>query len=209
MLIVLLLIFLSSLSAFEGYLDIMNETGYDIYYVYISQVGDDSWGNDKLGDIVIYNGETHRIIFTEQPSLEIDILVEDVDGDRYTVAAVNLADTDLITFTRNDMNQEESDLLYRVTIEGPGGEFSGYIELTNRIGRVIKYVYLRDKINDWGPDLLGEEIFLDEGVFEVTMVNFPDSIFDVKFEDRRGKTYTFISFDLDSDSLTVTPQDKD
>ena len=42
-------------------MEIYNNTGYTIHRLYISARGNSSWGNDLLGDDVLYNGGVHSI----------------------------------------------------------------------------------------------------------------------------------------------------
>ncbi len=212
--LILLIVFIVALtqilSAFEGYFEITNETGFDIYYVYVSKVADDSWGDDVLGDDVIADGETFRVFIEDPEYTMFDIRVEDLDGDFYTIAGVDLETQTAITFTRDHLNPEETDLINAVTIQGEGGENNGYIELYNNTGRTIHYVYLRKvSTEEWGPDLLDNEVIPKRGLFKVTFIDFVDDALDVRFEDRRGRTYSFMKVPLSLGSLEVNSEDRD
>ncbi|RKX79798.1 MAG: hypothetical protein DRP60_04110 [Spirochaetes bacterium] len=210
LLIILTTVLAQILSAIEGYFEIINETGFDIYYVYVSKVADDSWGEDELGDDVIANGETYQFYVEDPEYTKFDIRVEDLDGDFYTIPGVDLASQTAITFTRDNLNPEESDLIHVVTIQGKGGEHNGYIEIYNNIGRSIHYVYLRKvSTEEWGSDLLGNEIMPKRGLFKVTFEDFADDVLDVRFEDRRGRTYSFMNVPLSIGSLEVMSEDRD
>ncbi len=210
LLIILTTVLAQSLSAIEGSFEIINETGFDIYYVYVSKVADDSWGEDELGDDVIANGETYQFYVEDPEYTKFDIRVEDLDGDFYTIPGVDLASQTAITFNRDHLNPEESDLINAVTIQGNGGEHNGYIELYTNIGKAIHYVYLRKvSTEEWGSDLLGDEIIPKRGLFKVTFVDFVDDALDVRFEDRKGHTYSFMNVPLSLGSLEVMSEDKD
>ena len=43
---------------------IRNDTGFDIWYVYISPTDSDDWGEDRLGDEVILDGDSFTIRIT-------------------------------------------------------------------------------------------------------------------------------------------------
>jgi len=212
---ILLLILAGSafrLSAFEGYVDITNKTGFPVYFLFISPSGTDSWGHDLLGnDSVIEEGETLRFELSDQSSSIFDIKIEDVDGDSYIMKSVDLSENRSITFTPEQMSSEENELLGEVTLTGSGGPINGTYYIYNNSSKDILYVYVRKPSGEWSPDLLGEEdVFTNKGLFKVTLQEMPDVLINLKFEDKRGHTYTYRDIDLkETRELIVEKEDRD
>ena len=60
-----LLVAASSIAAAaDYYVEITNQTGYTIMYMYVSPAKSDSWEEDVLGKEVLANGETRRVNLT-------------------------------------------------------------------------------------------------------------------------------------------------
>jgi len=200
------------LSAFDGYVDITNNTGFPAYFVYISPHGTDSWGQDLLGkDAVIEDGESLRINLTDQDSTVFDIKIEDVDGDSYTMTSVDLTETTSVIFTPEQMNSEENELLGEVTVTGPGGPINGTYYLYNNSSKDILYIQIRKESGEWSNDLLGEnDVFTNKGLFKIIIRDMPETLIDLKFEDKRGHTYTYRDIDLSQiKELIVEKEDRD
>ena len=89
--------------AFNGYVDVTNNTGYDIYYLYISNENSKSWEEDVLGTDILYNGQTVRVKIRNADSEYFDIRAEDEDGDTYTRWQVDIEISD-VTFTLGDLD---------------------------------------------------------------------------------------------------------
>ena len=89
--------------AFDGYIEVTNDTGYDIYFLYISHEDSNSWEEDVLGSDILFNGETVRVDVTGYPSSVFDIQAVDEDGDTYTLWGVDIALYD-VTFTLDDLD---------------------------------------------------------------------------------------------------------
>lgn len=204
----LLAFFLQPISAFDGHVDITNETGYIIYYVFISPVDAESWGDDLLNKDVILPGDTQRFNLVDEPGSIFDIQVEDVDGDAYTITDVDLTADSEITFSKDDLNPAETDYIGSALVNGPGGEIEGTLDIFNQTGRDIYYLYGRQQGRDWGSDLLGDDILVDGGKFTIEIENFNSEIFDIKLEDEKKKIYEFTGIDIASDLLTVTAEDR-
>lgn len=92
----LLLLFVTKLSlAADYYVDITNNTGYTIYFIYVSPSKTDSWEEDVLGDEVLLNGNSIRINLNGYSSPIFDIRLVDEDGDSYTFYKINVSKEDL------------------------------------------------------------------------------------------------------------------
>ncbi len=98
-----LFLFSTSASAFDGYIDVTNNTGYDIYYLYVSPAKSSSWEEDVLGDDILADGETVRVTVRKQKSSVFDIKAEDEDGDTYTIWELDIATEDLV-LTLDDLD---------------------------------------------------------------------------------------------------------
>ena len=66
---------------FSGYVDIKNETGYDIDYLSVSHTDDWWWFLDDVlrSGTVLYNGQSIRVNLENFPSAIFDIFAEDED----------------------------------------------------------------------------------------------------------------------------------
>jgi hypothetical protein len=89
--------------AFDGYVEVTNNTGYDIYYLYVSHGKSRSWEEDVLDENILLNGQTARVTVNGAKSEIFDIRAEDADGDTYTLWDVDISERD-VTFTLSDMD---------------------------------------------------------------------------------------------------------
>ena len=89
--------------AADYYVDITNETGYTIMYMYVSPAKSDSWEEDVLGEDVLQSGKTQRVNLTGYKSPLFDIRLVDEDGDKYTFWNVDVSKRD-ITVTLADLD---------------------------------------------------------------------------------------------------------
>lgn len=199
----MLAILVSGLFAFDGYVDITNDTGFTIYYIQVSHESDEYWGDDMLGDDYLMDGDTYRVYLSGHQSSIFDIRVEDEDGDTYTFIAVDVEENDIVV-TLDNLDYDESSLSGEATVNGPGGDFDGYVDITNDTGFDIYYLKIRQNSKSWGPDLLGDDVLLVGDTFKVNLKNFPSSIFDIRLEDEDADTYTFYEVDVESEDVTVT-----
>lgn len=81
-------------ASFAQFFEITNETGYDIFFAYISYSSDSEWGEDWLGEDVLFDGETVYFDMDDyawETDL-FDIMLEDEDGDTYTFISVDAED---------------------------------------------------------------------------------------------------------------------
>ncbi len=89
--------------AFDGYVEVTNNTGYDIYFLYVSHGKSKSWEEDVLDEDILYSGQTVRVTVTGAKSGIFDIRAKDEDGDTYTLWNVDIAAED-VTFSLADMD---------------------------------------------------------------------------------------------------------
>ena len=80
---------------FDGYIEVTNKTGYDIYYLYVSHENSTSWEEDVLGESILPNGDSVRVDLTGYASSVFDVQAKDEDGDTYTIMGIDVAKQDL------------------------------------------------------------------------------------------------------------------
>ncbi|MDR0316578.1 MAG: hypothetical protein LBH97_06735 [Treponema sp.] len=89
---------------------IVNNTGYVVWYLFISPVTDDTWGKDLLdSDQVIHNGQsvTMKLPLPLSVNNRYDIRLIDSDEDSYSKYNVTVSANDQIIFTFNDFDEED------------------------------------------------------------------------------------------------------
>jgi hypothetical protein len=90
--------------AADYYVEITNNTGYTIFYVYVSPDNSDDWEEDVLGKEVLMDGDSRRINLSGYKSPVFDIRLVDEDGDSYTYWDVDVSERD-ITATIGDLDK--------------------------------------------------------------------------------------------------------
>ncbi|MFP4365189.1 MAG: hypothetical protein ACLFR1_15105 [Spirochaetia bacterium] len=78
---------------------VINDTGYDIYYLYISPEEDESWGEDILGSNTILENGNRVSINLSSETCNYDIYAIDEDSDDYYIRSINLCDEHSIRLT--------------------------------------------------------------------------------------------------------------
>jgi len=89
---------------------IVNNTGYTIWYVYISETTIDSWGQDRLADDEVLDNDASVSLQLPYPINVVnryDIKLIDLDGDSYTKMDVLVSANSRIVFTFDDYDEEE------------------------------------------------------------------------------------------------------
>lgn len=161
-------------------IEITNESGIDVWYVYISPSKADDWGEDWLDDVIIPDGETHTIFGI--PEGVYDVRAMDEDGD-------------------------EIEVFWSVELEGDmTWSISGLasLQITNDTDRTIGYLYIAPRENDnWGEDWLGEDVIPAGETYTVEGIS-PD-VYDIRARDMDDEFIEAIyNVTLDgSDSWTV------
>lgn len=77
-------------------LEVVNNTGVDIYKLYSSQAQTDDWEEDVLGEGILYDGESITINFKlfDESSLVWDFRIEDSDGNYINFYDIDFSDCD-------------------------------------------------------------------------------------------------------------------
>ena len=85
---------------------IVNNTGCDIYYLYISPADEEGWGDDLLGDDILEDGKTfvYRLPNHLSNVSVYDILAEDENEDSYFKWDMKLVNNARIVFTPDDLD---------------------------------------------------------------------------------------------------------
>ena len=90
------LLLTSALFAYDGFVDITNETGFTIYYVFVSHESDEYWGDDMLGENYLMDGDTYRVYLSGHPTSIFDIMLEDEEGNTYSFYSVDVENEEII-----------------------------------------------------------------------------------------------------------------
>lgn len=183
---------------FSGYIEITNQTGYDIYYLYISHESSDDWEEDVLGDDVLTDGESVKVEIEDYDTSIFDIRLEDEDGDTYTKWDVDIETTDLV-ITLEDLDESEST-----------GDFEGYVDITNNTGEDIYYIYVsHESSDDWEEDVLGDDVLSNGESVRVNIEGYDTPVFDIRLESEDGNTYTKWDVDVEQYDLDISSSDVD
>ncbi len=101
-LLLILMLACTSVQAQQNYyVDITNQTGYTIMYVYVSPGDARSWEEDVLGSEVMPSGTSKRISLFGYRSPIFDVRLVDEDGDTYTFWDVDVSRNDLMVTLAN------------------------------------------------------------------------------------------------------------
>jgi predicted RNA-binding protein len=177
--------------AFDGYVEVTNDTGYTIYYLYVSHTSSGGWEEDVLGSEVLMDGETVRVDIENANSEFFDIRAVDEDDDSYTLWNVDISRRN-VTFTLADL-------------DGVGSSFDGYVRVTNDTGYDFHYLYVSNAESDsWEEDVLGKGLLLDGQTVRVDVTNAESEYFDIRAVDEDGDSYTLWDVDISSRDITFT-----
>ena len=88
---------------------IVNNTGHQIYFIFISPSDNDIWGEDLLGEDILESGQTFTYQLP-QPLNRVnvyDIRLEDEDEDAYIKTKITMTNNARIVFTIDDLEEED------------------------------------------------------------------------------------------------------
>jgi len=113
-----------------------NEADEDIYYLYVSSNDSMYWGEDILGDEILYGGSSYTIELPIDEDYPLnDILAEGETGSSYELMSLNLIETDEIIITEENMTMSGDDYYedeyyddYDETYVDEDGYLEGYRE---------------------------------------------------------------------------------
>ena len=85
---------------------IVNNTGYAMYYIFISPSEDEYWGDELLGEEILENGQSfsYRLPYPLSQFNTYDILLVDEDEDIYIKWDVRVSNNARIVFTFDDID---------------------------------------------------------------------------------------------------------
>lgn len=86
------------ITSFAGTQDftIINQTGYTIYEVYVSETTNDDWEEDILGKDVLDNGGRLNVTFSGRSACLWDIMVLDEDDNSVEWSGINLCEVSVV-----------------------------------------------------------------------------------------------------------------
>ena len=72
-----------------------------------------------------------------------------------------------------------------------------YVEITNKTGYTIMYMYVSPaKSDSWEEDVLGEDVLASGKTQRVNLTGYKSPIFDIRLVDEDGDKYTFWDVDV-------------
>lgn len=150
-----------------GSLDIVNDSGETICFVYISTSDSEDWGPEQLGeDTILEPGQTFTI--TDIPPGTYDIKAEDCSGE--------------IMARNYEVKLGAADFTWTI-----GGAATATLILENRSGVSLCYLYITtDSSSGWGPDQLGEGNIINNGE-NFTITDIPPGVYDLRVESCEGQ----------------------
>jgi len=92
------------------FITIVNDTGYEVWYLYISSSDQDTWGEDWLdSDQVLSDGQsiTIQMLYPLSVCNSYDIMLVDLDGDAYTKYSVTISANGRIVFIFDDFDWDD------------------------------------------------------------------------------------------------------
>lgn len=168
-----------SVTSGENAVRIVNDSRYDIYYVYISAAGA-AWGPDRLGSSsILYAGES-RTFYLDDGSYDFKLV--DEDDDECAVYSININHSQTIEISNTNWISCIRDLN-----DGPFedvGSSNGMVSFTlqNATEYDFYYVYISSSDTDsWGEDRLGDAGILYNG--QSWTFNLPAGTYDIKVID--------------------------
>jgi hypothetical protein len=98
-----------TLSSSQASIEIVNETGYTFYFIYVSSSESTEWGDDILDGKNLVNGESLTYVLPDPLSSidTYDFLAEDEDGDPYYKWEITITNNVRIVFTLDDIYFED------------------------------------------------------------------------------------------------------
>jgi hypothetical protein len=147
-----------------GVLEVVNRSGTDIWYVYLSPSKADEWGEDWLGDDIIRDGETY--VIEGVPDGIYDLRAVDKDGEAIEVAW--------------EMDLEDQ-ISLTITGTAPAGGMAS-LEVLNESDSVITYLYVSPTDSaSWGEDVLGADVVEVQGSY--VLDGIPPGSYDIQAAD--------------------------
>lgn len=90
-----------SFQASANTIKLVNQTGWDLYEIYLSPSSQDSWGEDHLGDQILETGDS--LTLTDVTNGRWDLLIVDMDGDKCTVSDIHITASETVNISGEDL----------------------------------------------------------------------------------------------------------
>ena len=194
------LLFVVFLAACSGNpsVTVVNNTGYPVSEVYISQTASEFWGNNLLRNRNIASGasSSFKLPYALDVVNRYDIRLVDTDGDTYTRMNILVSAGVSIVFTFDDFYFDNVS-----TFDGPP------VSIMNDTGYTVLEVYISPADSDsWGQDRLAGGQILPSG--ESVTLNLPLAIetmdtYDIRLVDSDGDSYVMWDFPVNPDETIV------
>lgn len=96
--------FAASSPAFAGTQDftLVNDTGVEIYSLYISESSNDDWEEDVLGEDTLPDGARMDITFSGRTACLWDMMVTDDEGGNVTWQGIDLCESSVVILSCDD-----------------------------------------------------------------------------------------------------------
>ncbi|QEN09055.1 hypothetical protein EXM22_14045 [Oceanispirochaeta crateris] len=136
-------------------LTFINETGESIYYLYISSRDSMYWGEDLLGDEILYDGESLTLtvpIDGDYPNY--DILAEGESSASYEMFDTHMLERDTFTFTEENMTSSGDEYDYDDYNDYDDYDDYGYDDLSSENDSYLEGY--RDGYRDAWKDAYGQ-----------------------------------------------------
>jgi hypothetical protein len=173
---------------------IRNETGSDIYYIYVSLSSSEEWNDeDILGSMILENGETYEAYLPEIDECFYDIKVEDEEGRVYFAWEKDLCDGAQIAISSENLSDEGLQDVY----------------VTNNTGAGLAELYMvPSTIQDWEEDIMEGDILSNRNTMQVQIAVYNEQCeWDFKMVDSNGKIYYLWNQEICSNpQVTFTSQ---
>ena len=146
---------------------LVNDSSYEVCYVYISPVDQEEWGTDWLGlGTTIPAGASHTF---PVPSGTYDLRADDCDGNPLDIQTGITLGAEGLTWTLSDVTPAS-------------------LTVVNQLDIPICYIYISPAGSaEWGGDWLGENAIAPGGEYTFT---FPEGTYDLRAEDCDGNLLT-------------------
>lgn len=81
---------------------LINQTGVEVYRLFISETGNNDWEEDVLGENTLPDGSRLNVSFAGRSACLWDMMVTDEDDNSLTWQALNLCESSIVVLRCND-----------------------------------------------------------------------------------------------------------
>ncbi len=203
--VVLVLSSVTSLTAFDGYLEITNFAEFSITEIYLSHVDDESLSENLLENQVLADGDTFRIDILDKPSSIFNIQLTDENNRTYTFNSFDIEQEDVLV-TPDSVDPVIPDpRITQAELNGPGGDFEGILIIRNRSSFDIAELHIKHTVEEELSDnILGDSVIPDGEDFSVNLYAYPSQYFDIYIVDEGSDTYSFDNIDAEEQVVRIS-----